>query len=1340
MTLTSQENAFLADVSYPFVCFDQFTVTQDTPHRELHLLFHFALSANADLENNSWQHYFGYDQDDLNRTSFASKLQQPGCEWVLIERIYAEGKIIANQCLMNWLTVTLEQLPLLEESELIDFLAKLTELQAKHPLLIEPLQPFIGSSILALPTLSEAIANQVVALVPHLKASQHWAESVTSHRCSYLIALAQEIELHGWQNADRIAALAKAISHDAQSMRGVDSLVHYQAWVDENYQHQAMQSTFKDSASTESYANYHHRIFCYGVGHQAIAKLAGYEHASDDNFAGFGFGEYPLYNNDPLADAESWIEKYFHFHKLDLYGRRKSEYPEDLPTPKDVFADREGMGTQVAQALLRRMRYFQLALDHYPNSFRSGSSVAEPLADTLKLLRKTMIEGLITPDQWVSFVHNTTHEKLYTIIGDQVIRSLPMLAEQSGNPCQLKAKAIEALAETFNLNFGEQNGSPRLKGTFDFETENELGAAFAAHLARFALNVEVPFDQEAIAAICPALINAQEESFTYSVRGMPIYDGPFADELHQLEKQQLLQATAKNHWRYANTGLFEDWLALKPKELISKIELVRACHSWAEERAIPTHGYVQFIASSLRKKLDLSEGAVKYILKHYLETSGGYLMKNITHWVSKNGMPTWLKAQLQQLITEDDNWQHNNWLSDNKKVPQLVTDLIHEYSEDEDETTTFSLAGNSPLIARINAFLTEQNAEALAAWQTLLATAATVTGAKANAKQLKQLQAQVEAIGSRTFSQALQPWLVSPICNDDSWDLEPATLDLIRGLLAATPYAQSPELEQAWFNYGLLDVVPRGNSQGIAGNALTFLQYFESQGNAIIRMLGNSHDLSAIVLLNRLQMKFKLNKTRKLIEKSIEQLASYHGLSRGELEDLATPDHGLALGQKAGQLGQYRYEINLDSGSPVKLAFFNPEGKALKSVPAAIKTQHSEELKTLRAEVKAIQNDLSAQKSRIDREMREPRNWSVSQFKQHYFEHPLMAVIARTLVWTFTSDQTTTSAIYHDGAWRDANGQPSEPISDNCTICLWHPIEASEEETLQWRHYILQQGLVQAIKQVFREIYLLTDAEVATHDHSLRMAAHIVRQHQFVTLARGRGWNAKLMTFWDYESGDPLAYISTPLAHLGMEARLHILEPYDNESNDMGVYTHMITDRVRFVDTNTEQDIAMSAIPPRALSEVLRDCDLFVGVATIGADPNWHPERYTQGYQDYWHSYSFGELQGAATQRKAILETLLPGLAIGERCHIEGRFLHVKGNIREYKIHIGSTNILMSPNDSYLCIVPARKDTNKVMLPFEGDSGFALLLSKAVMLAADDKIKDSTIISQIKPSKEAVTS
>ena len=105
-----------------------------------------------------------------------------------------------------------------------------------------------------------------------------------------------------------------------------------------------------------------------------------------------------------------------------------------------------------------------------------------------------------------------------------------------------------------------------------------------------------------------------------------------------------------------------------------------------------------------------------------------------------------------------------------------------------------------------------------------------------------------------------------------------------------------------------------------------------------------------------------------------------------------------------------------------------------------------------------------------------------------------------------------------------------------------------------------------------------------------------------------------------------------------------------------------------------------------------------------------------------------------AKTRKAVLEKLLPRLKIKEIAHIEGKFLIVQGKLRTYKIHIGSTNILMEPNDQYLCIVPSRKkntQTDKLFLPFEGDRGLSVVLSKAFLLAADDKITDSTIISQI---------
>ena len=94
----------------------------------------------------------------------------------------------------------------------------------------------------------------------------------------------------------------------------------------------------------------------------------------------------------------------------------------------------------------------------------------------------------------------------------------------------------------------------------------------------------------------------------------------------------------------------------------------------------------------------------------------------------------------------------------------------------------------------------------------------------------------------------------------------------------------------------------------------------------------------------------------------------------------------------------------------------------------------------------------------------------------------------------------------------------------------------------------------------------------------------------------------------------------------------------------------------------------------------------------------------------------------------------MPRLKIAERCTFSDRFLIVRGDKRTYKIHLGSGNILMEPNDAYLCIVPGQsvhKGANDVFLPFEGDRTLSIILSKAFLLAEDTKIKDATILSQI---------
>src|ERR1041385_1421759 len=119
----------------------------------------------------------------------------------------------------------------------------------------------------------------------------------------------------------------------------------------------------------------------------------------------------------------------------------------------------------------------------------------------------------------------------------------------------------------------------------------------------------------------------------------------------------------------------------------------------------------------------------------------------------------------------------------------------------------------------------------------------------------------------------------------------------------------------------------------------------------------------------------------------------------------------------------------------------------------------------------------------------------------------------------------------------------------------------------------------------------------------------------------------------------------------------------------------------------------------------MRGVGLFVGVCSIGNDATWADRGETRAY---WYSASFGDLSATAKTRREVLERLLPRLKIAGQCELQDRFLKVRGSLRTYKIHLGSANILMEPNDQYLCIVPARgaadaaPSREKLFLPFEG--------------------------------------
>ena len=526
--------------------------------------------------------------------------------------------------------------------------------------------------------------------------------------------------------------------------------------------------------------------------------------------------------------------------------------------------------------------------------------------------------------------------------------------------------------------------------------------------------------------------------------------------------------------------------------------------------------------------------------------------------------------------------------------------------------------------------------------------------------------------------------------------------------------------------------------------------YSSKLGNAGIWALGQMPGGVGVGPLAMLRTKLRDRGALKLIAAAIESAAKASGMTVDELEDLAVPTGGLdADGTRTetfGAEGSARLTLDGATGR-TKLEWFGADGKPRKAVPAGVKREYAAEVKAFKAAEEEVAAAVSAQAARFDRALLEERTLTLGVWRERYGSHPVLGNLARRLIWTVGG-----KAVLPVGeGFADVSGLAMTGLSDEAEIKLWHPINAEPKEVLRWRDALETRQLVQPFKQAHREVYLLTDAERTTATYSNRFAAHILKQHQFNSLCVLRGWKNTLRLMVD----DSYPPATRALPRFGLRAEFWVEgigDNYGTDTNDAGTYLRVATDQVRFYRefaetnsahasgggyapgrNNTSDPILLSDVPPLAFSEIMRDVDLFVGVASVGNDPAWADGGPEGRFRDYWQDYAFGELGETAKTRTAVLATLLPRLKIASRCGLDGKFLVVRGDVRTYKIHLGSGSILMEPNDQYLCIVPGRsEDTGDVFLPFEGDRVLAIILSKAFLLADDTKIADPTITRQIR--------
>jgi Domain of unknown function (DUF4132) len=501
-------------------------------------------------------------------------------------------------------------------------------------------------------------------------------------------------------------------------------------------------------------------------------------------------------------------------------------------------------------------------------------------------------------------------------------------------------------------------------------------------------------------------------------------------------------------------------------------------------------------------------------------------------------------------------------------------------------------------------------------------------------------------------------------------------------------------------------------------------------GNASIHAFVLMPGTTGVASLSRLRRRLKRPGEIKTVDKALSALAEARGLTAGELEEIALPDYGFASdGRLETAVGPATAVLEITAANTVKTSWRGPNGAPLKGPPAEVKASHADALKLLKARAKEIAETLKAQCARLERLYLDERDWPLELWSTRYLKEPLVARMARALIWSFKLGDRWMAGLPGGGSLADgifdASGARLDLAAGDVRVRLWHPMQSDASHVLAWRRRLASLGVTQPFKQAHREIYLLTAAERATQTYSNRFAGHIVQQHQFRALCQARGWSCPAYGSWDPGNGRP----TKRLPRLQVEFWVDPIE--DSLDEQRFQFLQLSTDQVRFASHDGEL-VALEQVPPVAFSELMRDVDLFVSVASIGNDPSWG-DRGAGNYGEYWNAAAFGPLSETAKTRHAVLEDLLPGLNIAAQCRLEERFLVVVGKLRTYRIHLGSSNVRMEPNDQYLCIVQDHQNAGaRVRLPFEGDTMLSLILSKAFLLADDDRIKDPAILSQIK--------
>ena len=380
-------------------------------------------------------------------------------------------------------------------------------------------------------------------------------------------------------------------------------------------------------------------------------------------------------------------------------------------------------------------------------------------------------------------------------------------------------------------------------------------------------------------------------------------------------------------------------------------------------------------------------------------------------------------------------------------------------------------------------------------------------------------------------------------------------------------------------------------------------------------------------------------------------------------------------------------QINEEGKSEIKQI---KDGKELNSMPAKLKKHpYIEELKAVH---KKLKDQYTRSRIMLEQAMEDCT---------HFEENELRKLMQNPVIWPLLKHRVFIcngqTGFYTDGLLITVNAV-CLPLKPKDELRIAHPTDLyTSGDWHAYQKFLFDKSIRQPFKQVFRELYVPTPEEIEA-TQSRRYAGNQIQPQKTVAVLKGRRWVA------DYEDGLQKIYYKENIIAT-IYAMADWFSPADIEAPTL--------EYVCFHSRKDYKLMKISEIPPVIFSEVMRDVDLAVSVAHAGSvDP---------------------ETSHSTIEMRSVLVELTMPLFHFKNVTIKGSFAHIEGKLGKYNIHLGS-GVIHQEGGAQIAVLPVHsQNRGRLFLPFvDEDPKTAEILTKIIFFAEDDKIKDPSILNQIK--------